>query len=117
MLSYESFDTEKNFLHITRTIFNVYENEQKIPSINSQKNDEQSRIVFSYIIMENDTIKFVSKDLLKNLGEKSTLAYENKDKKTLFGEDFSTIIDNMVKKIDPNNQNEWRTVPIICKEG
>jgi hypothetical protein len=55
--------------------------------------------------MEKDIIKFMSKDLLKILGEKSTLAYDNTDKKNLFGEDFSTVIDNMVTKIDQENQN------------
>ncbi len=71
----------------------------------------------SFVILENDIIKFISKDLLKSLGEKGSLAYENVDKKVLFGKDFVDMIDNIIKNINTNTQNEWFTIPILNKDG
>ncbi len=54
----------------------------------------------SFVVLENDTIKFISNDLLKNLGEKESFFYENVDKKVLFGIDFADIIDNIIMNSD-----------------
>jgi hypothetical protein len=56
----------------------------------------------------------MSKDFLKFWDENSSLAYENTDKRALFGDDFTVIVENMTKDINLTNQNEFNIVPIIC---
>jgi hypothetical protein len=45
------------------------------------------------------------------------LGYENSDKKVLFGEEFNHIVDNLIRNMSLKSQNDWVTIPILCKDG